>query len=72
MAAIENATELSPEAIKEKAWEGFVPGNWEKTLTFVTSFRRTTRHTKEMSPSSQTPLRRRSICGSILTTTTSL
>ncbi len=32
MAAIENATELSPEAIKEKAWEGFVPGNWEKDI----------------------------------------
>ena len=32
MSAIENVAEVSPEAIKEQAWEGFVPGNWEKDI----------------------------------------
>ena len=31
MAAVD-ATALSPEEVKEQAWEGFVPGNWEKDI----------------------------------------
>ena len=31
MAAVET-TAVSPEEIKEQAWKGFVPGNWEKDI----------------------------------------
>ncbi len=62
-------TELSPEAIKEQAWEGFVPGHWEEDIDVRDFIQKN--YTPVTSRSSPMQPTRRSTCGSTSTTTTS-